>query len=215
MKEDVLEQIMEDYLLKKGFFTKHNVKFLPQNIVCNTSNKDTVHSDIDILAYNPNTEEVKAVSCKSWQTGINLNKIVLDHKKHIEPIINNNKDEELYKKKIKEKWRGYRELMIPKWTTAFANKIKEQTKSSKFTYCLAITRVSNLSKAEEWQQTFKEYFENKLSTILNQEIPIEIITFDEIFKEYWEEVKDNKTVESTEIGRLIQLMKASELDFSR
>ena len=29
MKEDVLEQVVEDYLQSRGYFTRHNVRFKP------------------------------------------------------------------------------------------------------------------------------------------------------------------------------------------
>ena len=28
-KEDILEQIVEEYLIHKGYFVQHNIKFLP------------------------------------------------------------------------------------------------------------------------------------------------------------------------------------------
>jgi len=200
MKEDVLEQIMEDYLSKKGFFTKHNIKYLPNNKEGNNSNKYTNHSDIDILAFYPQQEKGKekkviAVSCKSWQTGVKLDKIV-------------DKPNDVTVQK------QFRELVCPEWIKAFADKIYELTGTKEFTYYLAITRVSDISKTEVWKDKFKEYFEENFKKILNVEIKVEIITFDKIFRDYWGEV-NKKTLESTEIGRLIQLMKACKLDFSK
>lgn len=53
MKEDILEQLIEDwYVSKPGWFVKHNLKFRPdKNHAEYISNKDSVHSDIDILAF--------------------------------------------------------------------------------------------------------------------------------------------------------------------
>ncbi len=30
MKEDILEQLVDDYLQMRGYFTRHNVKFKPR-----------------------------------------------------------------------------------------------------------------------------------------------------------------------------------------
>jgi len=51
MKEDILEQIAEDFYSKKvGYFTKHNIKFRPSDKESDYIAKfDSVHSDIDLL----------------------------------------------------------------------------------------------------------------------------------------------------------------------
>ena len=73
MKEDILEQIVDDWLIsKEGAFTKHNVKFRPDSGRDDYNSKDdSSYSDIDILAVHvlseiPN-QKVSIVSCKSWQ----------------------------------------------------------------------------------------------------------------------------------------------------
>ena len=43
MKEDVLEQIVEDYLQFKGYFTAHNVRFRPAS----------EHPMFDVVAFHP------------------------------------------------------------------------------------------------------------------------------------------------------------------
>jgi hypothetical protein len=72
-KEDILEQIVEEYLTHKGYFVRHNIKFKPSNTHRDfLLKKDSNHSDIDVLAVNPQlkgTKRVYAVSCKSWQSG--------------------------------------------------------------------------------------------------------------------------------------------------
>ena len=74
-KEDILEQLVEEYLIHKGYFVRHNVKYLPRlNHPAFVRNKDSNHSDIDVLGLNPNQvgkDHVWAVSCKSWQAGFN------------------------------------------------------------------------------------------------------------------------------------------------
>jgi hypothetical protein len=75
-KEDILEQLVEEYLIHKGYLIKHNVKFLPskqhEDFV---SNQDSNHGDIDVLAIHPlltGPEQILAVSCNSWQSGFNI-----------------------------------------------------------------------------------------------------------------------------------------------
>src|SRR5438309_993235 len=76
MKEDILEQLVDDYLQSQGYFTRHNLKFRPRNDHTDfVSNQDSNHSDIDVLGYHPlrsGPSRVMAVSCKSWQVGFNV-----------------------------------------------------------------------------------------------------------------------------------------------
>jgi hypothetical protein len=52
MKEDILEQLVDDFLLAKGYFTRHNVKFKPRADHPEFIPKDdSNHSDIDVLGY--------------------------------------------------------------------------------------------------------------------------------------------------------------------
>ena len=74
-KEDILEQIVEGYLIHKGYFVQHNIKFRPSqgSPRLRYSKKDSNHSDIDVIGYHPKIEDerkVMVVSCKSWQERI-------------------------------------------------------------------------------------------------------------------------------------------------
>jgi hypothetical protein len=73
MKEDVLEQIVDDYLKFSGYFTTHNVRFRPRKNHLNyVSKEDSVHSDVDVVGLHPRkagVEHVVVVSCKAWQIG--------------------------------------------------------------------------------------------------------------------------------------------------
>src|SRR5580692_7882821 len=73
MKEDILEQLVDDYLQAKGYFTMHNIKFRPVSTAVGfVANDDRVNSDVDVVGFNPRLEEpnrVWVVSCKSWQAG--------------------------------------------------------------------------------------------------------------------------------------------------
>ena len=73
MKEDILEQRVENYLNELGYFTLANIKYKPD---CGHPEYDSkqhcVHSDIDVLGYHPRKkgpECVYVVGCKSRQTG--------------------------------------------------------------------------------------------------------------------------------------------------
>lgn len=73
MKEDVLEQIVDDYLKFSGYFTTHNVGFRPRKDHPDyVSKQDSVHSDVDVVGLHPRktgVEHVVVVSCKAWQGG--------------------------------------------------------------------------------------------------------------------------------------------------
>jgi hypothetical protein len=73
MKEDVLEQIVDDYLQFEGYFTIHNVRFRPRpDDPEYRAADDSVPSDVDVVGYHPTKEgrsRVVVVSCKSWQGG--------------------------------------------------------------------------------------------------------------------------------------------------
>ncbi|ODV43792.1 hypothetical protein AWV79_14215 [Cupriavidus sp. UYMMa02A] len=75
MKEDILEQMVDEYLQHDGYFTRHNLKFKPPKDHADYDMRaDSVHSDIDVIGINPlraGPERVVVVSCKSWQQGFN------------------------------------------------------------------------------------------------------------------------------------------------
>lgn len=140
-KEDILEQIVEEYLIYKGSFVRHNLKFLPaKNRSDFDPKKDSNHSDIDVLGYNPKKtgyDRIWAVSCKSWQAGFRPKQIL---------------DAIERKKKFggKEAWKSFRELTQEKWSEAFADAIKTATGSSQFTYVVAVARVADAER-KLWQ----------------------------------------------------------------
>ena len=77
MKEDILEQLVDDYLQHRGYFTRHNIKFRPsKDMLHYDGKKDSVHSDIDVIGINPTMEGYErtyVVTCKSWQAGFTPN----------------------------------------------------------------------------------------------------------------------------------------------
>ena len=145
MKEDILEQLVDDYLQEKGFFTRHNIKYRPDRGHPDyESRKDSNYSDIDVIGVHPHKtgcEGVYVVSCKSWQSGFNPNT-------YIQAIQQN---------KIvsgSAAWKGFRELVIPKWSEAFLNAIEKHTGTREFTYVLAVTKVNGDKKLWENHSPF-------------------------------------------------------------
>ncbi len=109
MKEDIFEQVVEEYLLHKGYFVRHNIKFLPcKDLPDFDSQQDSNRSDIDLIGYHPKlggARKVMVVSCKSWQKGFNP-------ASELDAILN---DKVRYGR---ETWKAFRELTKPKWSKA-------------------------------------------------------------------------------------------------
>ena len=58
MKEDILEQLVDDYLKFNGFFTVHNVKFQPAATDPDYIKRDDcVASDVDVIGFLGNPVE--------------------------------------------------------------------------------------------------------------------------------------------------------------
>ena len=189
MKEDILEQLIEEYLTHKGYFVRHNIKYLPRRDHPDfVSNQDSNHSDIDVLAINPlldGPERVCAISCKSWQSGFNpafelgcirANKTV----------------------RGREAWRGFRELVVAKWSEAFIKTVRDNTGAKEFTYILAVAKVNGDPSVWENAPEFAHALEGN---------PIRILTF----KKVVEDILPNlgQTVAATEVGRVLQIFKVS------
>lgn len=79
MKEDVLEQIVDDYLQMQGYFTTHNVRFNPPKDQDYVTRDESVSSDIDVVGLHPlrtGADRVMVVSYKSWQSGFDAARIL-------------------------------------------------------------------------------------------------------------------------------------------
>ena len=191
IKEDILEQLVEDYLLHKGYFIQHNVKFRPdKNHPDFISNQDSNYSDIDVLGYHPTKvgpDKVWAVSCKSWQGGFNPFK-------QINAILNN--------KKLggKEAWKVHRELARTKWSEAFLKAVRDATGEDCFTHVTAVTCMAKGKNKAEWQNHLP--FRDALCGN-----PIRIITLSEMIDEIGQGL--TKTLATTEVGRMLQLFYAA------
>ncbi len=188
MKEDILEQLVDEYLQHRGYFTRHNIKFRPRTNHSDFVKKDdSNHSDIDVVGINPllrGPGRVMAVSCKSWQGGFKPEA----------------KLAELENNKIvsgREAWKGFRELMVPKWSEAFSEAVKNISGESEFTYVTAVTVLKGNRETWEKYQNFQIALNN----------PIKVLTFGDILDEIYPNL--NTTMASSQVGRVLQLIKAS------
>ena len=214
MKEDILEQLVDGYFLRKpSTFTKHNVKFkpFPLDILAfdnKTKSKYSVASDIDLIAVHLDklgVERVSVISCKSWQNGFDLD-FFYDH------LI----DEVKRNKRVgtSSAWKKFRELVEPIWAKAFRETIKNETLSNDFTYYIAITKFkANRNKKLVDFRNCKIFLDN-LSDNGKNNVKIEFLDLETILREIFSEDK-NTTIEATEIGRFIQLIKATGLKWEK
>jgi hypothetical protein len=188
-KEDILEQLIEEYLTHKGYFVRHNIKYLPRRDHPDfVSNQDSNHSDIDVLAINPLLEgpsKVLAISCKSWQSGFN-------------PLFEINCIRENRTVRGREAWRGFRELVVPKWSEAFLKTVRENTGAKEFTYVLAVAKINGDRTVWENADEFSHALEGN---------PIRIWTFKEVVEDILPTL--GQTVAATEVGRILQIFRVS------
>jgi Nuclease-related domain len=190
MKEDILEQLVDDYLQSEGYFTRHNIKFRPRPDHPDfIPKKDSNHSDIDVIGIHPKKtgfDRVWVVSCKSWQSGFRVPSKLAELEKN--KIING-----------REAWQSFRELVKPKWSEAFINSVEEATGTRVFTYVLAVTAI--IGDRSLWQNhpLFIEAIGGN---------PIRLIELSEIL-DHLQKVSTT-TVASSDIGRVLQLMRASQ-----
>ena len=189
MKEDILEQIVDDYMQALGYFTIHNVKFRPAEDDPDAEKKqDSSHSDVDVIGFHPGKkgdDKVWVVSCKSWQVGFNP-----------EYWINSiEQGKEVYGR---EAWRFFRELKVPKWGRALQAKVKEIAFTERFTHITAVTKLNGEKSTWEKYQSFSENINGNPTTIL---------TLSDMLDEIWD--KTGSTQASSEVGRLLQVIKAS------
>lgn len=191
-KEDILEQLVEDFLIHKGYFVRHNIKFLPRkNHPDFKVKEDSNHSDIDVLGYDPHrhgADRVWAVSCKSWQNGF-----------HVLSKLNEIKENKTVSGK--EAWKFFRELTIPKWSEAFIGVVEKETGEKNFTYVTAVTRLFGDPKLWESYAPFCKAMANN---------PIRIITLREMLNEVHSDV--GTTLAGTELGRMLQLIRAAGVE---
>lgn len=188
-KEDILEQIVEEYLVHKGYFVQHNLKFLPRKDHPDfVLNQDSNHSDIDVVGIHPTLEgdrRVVAVSCKSWQSGFNPASEI--------DAIRNDKV-----RRGRKAWQAFRELTVPKWSEAFVDAVRRSTGTDRFTYILAVARLGGDRQIWEGYQPFRDALGGN---------PVVILTFGEMVAEIQSQL--TTTLAATEVGRMLQLFQAA------
>lgn len=191
MKEDVLEQIVDDYLQFEGYFTIHNVRFRPRpDHPEYKASDDSVPSDVDVVGYHPTQDgrsRVVVVSCKSWQGGFDATAKLAELRGE-------------KKNPKRATWRHFRELWIPKWSEAFRQAILERTGQSDFDYRIAVTRLKG--DAAAWDN------DPMVSTNLSG-CSVGFLTLEQMWAEMLERL--TTTPAPSEIGRLAQLLKAAGL----
>jgi hypothetical protein len=190
MKEDVLEQIVDDYLQMRGYFTTHNIRFNPPKDLDYVPRNDAVASDIDVVGLHPHhtgADRVMVVSCKSWQSGFDATHILAQlRRKAPNP------------KRLREL--QFRELWLDKWARGFRKTITELTGETAFTYCLAVTRVKGDTAAWNADVTIRHNLGGN---------PLRFLTLEDMWAAVLSKV--TTTPASSEIGRLAQLLKAAGL----
>ena len=190
MKEDVLEQIVDDYLQMQGYFTTHNVRFNPPRDQHYVSQTDSVASDIDVVGLHPRrtgAERVMVVSCKSWQSGFAASHILAQLRGEAK---NPKRARELQ----------FRELWMPRWAGGFREKIEAITGEREFTYCLAVTRLHGDASAWAGDPTIRECLGGN---------PFRFLTLEDMWGVVLRTV--TTTPAASEMGRLAQLLKAAGL----
>ena len=193
-KEDILEQIVEEYLIHKGYFVQHNIKFRPRkNHPDFDSKKDSNHSDIDVIGYHPKKDgeqKVMVISCKSWQEGFYPAAII--------DAIQKNKEVG-----GREAWKAFRELTVHKWTEAFLKAIKDTTGEDRFTYVTAVTHLRGNQDIWGKHPPFRDALGGNSLTILT-------------FRKMVTEIRSGltKTLAATEVGRMLQLFSAAGIDIT-
>ena len=64
--------MVEEYLTHKGYFVRHNIKYLPNKDHPDfITNQDSNHSDIDVLAIDEKSEIIYSIECKNLNFGRN------------------------------------------------------------------------------------------------------------------------------------------------
>jgi hypothetical protein len=202
MKEDILEQIGNDWILRQeGQFTKTNIKYRPSiNHPSYVKSTDSIHSDIDILAINTKEiDTVTVINCKAWMDGFDF-KIFNDH------LTDKNKHNDLFGGK--EYWKHFRDIIDPKWNAAFIDAIKKENPSFiNLRYIILCVYASNKASIADWVKN-PIINNNFASTGINL-LSIEAIELKELVSQI--NVKGTDYAENSEISRMLQLFIAAKI----
>jgi hypothetical protein len=212
MKEDICEQFVEDWLVSEpDRFAKHKVKFRPNSGNDGyRSKQDSMYSDIGFLAISgvlAGQERVRVVTCKSWQGGFDPRTTLAT----LETDAGYNERSD--KVQPREKWKYYRELVSNKWMAAFDYNIEDETGQRDFENIVAVTKLRGTREGRrqlEQSAFVQQRFQNLDSKMSLKLLPlVEII--DGVLKRQGS--KETSAVESTDVGRLIQVLHAARIDF--
>ncbi|MDC3957629.1 hypothetical protein KEG38_27470 [Polyangium jinanense] len=191
MREDILEQLVDDHLQLQGYFTRHNLKFKPRSDHLAFSKRhDSNHSDIDVVGFHPTRlgdDRVVAVSCKSWQSGF-------DVRSKLEEVTQNKR------RGGRESWKYFRELVEPKWSEAFVDAVEAMTGTRKFTYVLAVTAIRGDRSLWENHAPFRQAIEGN---------SIRVLALNDMIDGVCSNL--TTTVVPSQLGRTLQLLKAAGL----
>lgn len=190
MKEDVLEQIVEDHLQLAGYFTMHNIRFGPRTDHPDYIKKqDSVTSDVDVVGVHPlrnGIDRVIVVSCKAWQSGF-------DATAKLEQLRKN--------KKVsgRDAWRFFRELWI-------RNGRRHASTESRGLLANAPSTTASPSPA---CVVTSPHSRTILRSAPTPGCSIGFLTLEEM----WTSMQDQLTTTPapSEIGRLAQLLRAAKL----
>ncbi len=184
MTNDILEQITVDYLQNLGYFTQHNVKYRPDL----GGNKNSVHSDIDVLGvHGKESSKVAVASCKSWQTGLKIKRDLKIFAENPRQRISG-----------KEHWKSFRELMDPVWSLALRERVAQLTGQTTFTFYMVVTRYDREMRSQ-WEQF--EIFQKNLPGC-----EIKLLDMEEMVATIFASL--GTTPAHSELSRLLQLIKA-------
>lgn len=169
-----------------GDYLKHKGYFIEHNVKYRPGKGQ--YSDIDVIGVHPNGGgdfgRVVVVNCKSWMDGLDLDKRIED--------IKNGKDDAI---------RDFRELAIEEWTDAFKDKIENLTGADSFTHVTAVTKIVSENagnSVKEWERHWR-----------NLGNPIKVWSLNDMLNEIYSKIETD-TTSSTSLGRMLQLIKASE-----
>lgn len=137
MKEDVLEQVVDDYLRSLGFLTLANVRYRPSPMEAAAAGQSgSGFSDVDVIGYSPTrygADRVWVVSCKSWQVG-------LDPGKRLDQLRDGKQID------------VHREVWVPVWGKALCDEVERLTGQRAFRFFTAVTRLKgDVTRWSEWQ----------------------------------------------------------------
>lgn len=188
-KEDILEQIVEEYLVHEGYFVQRNIKYRPNARDPDyVSQQDSVRSDIDVLALHPRkggADRVLAFNIKSYQGGFNCGYVISKIESQHLPNAHRLK---------------FRELCVPKWSKAFMSEIEERTGQKEFTHVLAVTFAKGETRSWIQHERFRESLPTANFRVVQLREMIDKI-----------EPKLTTTPAATDIGRTLQLFRAAGL----